>query len=99
MPKETGKALVAKKQQKKELIFAGASHLLGVDPKRLSQQEVMAHKARVVVAQALGVPITAVVIMGNQPYVTITAGSGRRLSMPPDTSSSTSTFRSPRTTP
>jgi hypothetical protein len=69
MPKETGKALVARKKQKKELIFAGASHLLGVDPKKMSPLEVMAHKARALVSQALNVPINTVVIMGNQPYV------------------------------
>ena len=57
------------KKQKRELVFAGAASLMGVDTKKLGPAEVAAHKARTLVARALGIPPNTVVIMGNQPYV------------------------------
>lgn len=60
---------IEKSEGSKKLIFAGASHLAGVDPKKLTQAEIVAHKARTLVAAALDIPANMVVIMGNQPYV------------------------------
>ena len=69
MAKKT-KAITKKKpENKQDLIFAGASHIMGVDPKKLSAAEVTAHKARALVARALGIPPNTVVIMGNVPYI------------------------------
>ena len=60
---------ITTRKEKRELVFAGATSLMGVDPKKLGPAEVAAHKARTLVARALGIPPNTVVIMGNVPYV------------------------------
>ena len=66
---ENKKSIVVKKKEKAGLVFAGSSHLLGEDPKKMNQLEIVAHKARVLVSQALSIPLNTVILMGNQPYV------------------------------
>ena len=69
MAKKTGKELAAAKKEKQHLIFAGASKLLGVDPKKMTPSDIVTHKARALVGTALNIPINTVVILGSQPYV------------------------------
>src|SRR3990167_2285931 len=57
------------KEKKQDLVFAGATHLMGADPSKMRPAEIAAHKARMLVAKALGIPATTVVVMGNVPYV------------------------------
>lgn len=60
---------ISKRKEKRELVFAGASSLMGVDPKKLSATEVVAHKARILASKALGIPPNTVVMMGGNVYV------------------------------
>ncbi len=69
MAKAKKEKAMTKAKEKRELVFAGAAHLMGVDPKALRPSEIAAHKARNLVSKALGIPANTVVIMGNVPYV------------------------------
>lgn len=60
---------VSKRKEKRALVFTGATELMGVDPKKMTQADVVAHKLRVLVAKAVAISPLHVTILGNQPYI------------------------------
>lgn len=57
---------ISKRKEKRDLVFAGGNHFLD---KPRGEAEAMAQKVRVLVAQALDIPVLMVVTLGGVPYV------------------------------